>query len=72
VENHPGSSLGAAFIAGMGVGAFSRWDEIEKYINIQTKTIPNLERHKKYMALFEFYQELYQSNKLNFRKMATL
>ena len=72
VENHPGSSLGAAFIAGMGVGAFSKWDEIEKYINIRTKTTPNLERHDKYMALFELYQELYRTNKQNFRKLAAL
>ena len=72
VENHPGSSLGAAFIAGMGVGAFSQWDEIEKYITTRSETTPNLERHKKYMALFEFYQELYQSNKPTFSKMATL
>lgn len=72
VENHPGSSLGAAFIAGMGVGAFSKWDEIEEYINIRTKITPNLERHDKYKSLFELYQELYQTNQPNFRKLATL
>lgn len=72
VENHPGSSLGAAFIAGMGVGAFSNWEEIEKFINLQTKTTPNLERHEKYKALFELYRELYQTNRQNFRKLAAL
>jgi xylulokinase len=70
VENHPGSSLGAAFVAGMGIGAFSDWDEIEKFIHLGTKTTPNLERHEKYKVLFELYRELYQTNRQNFRKLA--
>jgi xylulokinase len=72
VENHPGSSLGAAFVAGMGVGAFSDWDEIEKFIHLGTSTTPDLERHEKYKKLFELYQELYRTNQQNFRKMAAL
>jgi xylulokinase len=70
VENHPGSSLGAAFVAGMGIGAFSNWEEIEKFIHFRTKTTPNLERHEKYKVLFELYRELYQTNRQNFRKLA--
>lgn len=72
VENHSGSSLGAAFVAGMGVGAFSNWDEIEKFIRVQTITEPDMERHEKYKALFELYRELYQTNRQNFRNLATL
>jgi xylulokinase len=72
VENHPGSSLGAAFVAGMGSGAFSGWEEIEKFINLRTKTTPDPERHEKYKALFELYRELYQTNRQNFRTLAAL
>ena len=70
VENHSGSSMGAAFVAGMGMGAFSSWEEIEKYLHIGTNTLPDLERHEEYKRLFELFQELYRMNKLNFRKMS--
>jgi xylulokinase len=72
VESHPGSSLGAAFVAGMGAGAYSNWGEIEKFIRVQTITEPDMVRHEKYKALFELYRELYQTNQLNFRKLAAL
>lgn len=48
VENRPGPSLGAAFVAGMGMGTFSDWEEIEKYLHIGTNTLPDLEQHDKY------------------------
>lgn len=72
VENHPGSSLGAAFVAGLGSGAFSGWEEIEKFIHLRTKTTPDPERHEKYRALFELYRELYRTNRQNFRTLAAL
>ena len=63
VADHPGSSLGAAFCAGMGVDAFSNWNEIEKYIKISTVTIPNQENHIRYQKLFGLYREIYESLK---------
>ena len=72
VANHPGSSLGAAFIAGMGVGAFSDWSEIEKFIQLKPPTIPNMENHEKYQQLFKLYRDLYEENKSNFRKLAQI
>jgi xylulokinase len=72
VENHSGSSLGAAFVAGMGIKAFSDWEEMEKFIHVGGNTIPDLERHEKYQAFFALYRELYQTNRQNFRKLAAL
>ncbi len=72
VAHHPGSSLGAAFVAGMGVNAFSEWAEIEKYIHISAITEPILERHAKYVKLFGLYRELYEANKSNFRTLAAI
>jgi xylulokinase len=70
VANHPGSSLGAAFCAGMGVKAFTRWDEIERYIKIATITEPDFDNHARYEQLFQIYIEIYQSLKDKFPRLA--
>ncbi len=72
VANHPGSSLGAAFVAGMGVGAFSSWSEIENFIQLKEPTHPNFARHEKYQKLYGLYRELYESNRPNFATLARL
>lgn len=63
ISDHPGSSLGAAFSAGMGVGIFKDWDEMERFIDIEKTTYPNLNHTSKYHETFEVYQELYEVNK---------
>lgn len=63
VAHHPGSSLGAAFVAGKGVGAFKDWSEIEKYIEIATVTQPIPENHARYQRLFRIYREVYENLK---------
>ncbi len=70
VADHPGSSLGAAFCAGMGVGAFKQWDEVERYIKISTITQPNPENHIRYQKLFKLYREIYESLKDIYPRLA--
>ena len=60
IAEHPGSSLGAAFIAGMGVGLFDDWADIEKYITVAAVTEPNMEHHARYQALYRIYREVYE------------
>ncbi len=60
IARHPGSSLGAAFVAGMGVGLFQDWGEIERYIRVEDVTVPNLEHHEHYRHLFGLYRETYE------------
>jgi xylulokinase len=72
VADHPGSSLGAAFCAGMGVGAFKRWDEVERYIKISTITQPDPENHIRYQKLFRLYREIYESLKDKFPRLAEI
>ncbi|MDW8327108.1 MAG: FGGY-family carbohydrate kinase [Anaerolineales bacterium] len=60
IAHHPGSSLGAAFIAGMGIGAFQDWDEIERYITIEATTEPNMAHHTRYQELFYLYRRAYE------------
>lgn len=72
VANHPGSSLGAAFVAGMGVGAFTEWSEIEKFIHLKQPTYPDQTRHEKYKTLYRLYRDLYETNHTNFATLAQI
>jgi xylulokinase len=62
IAHHPGSSLGAAFVAGMGAGLFDAWDEIERFIEIARVIQPNPEHRGLYDEYFSIYRELYQRN----------
>ncbi len=70
IAHHPGSSLGAAFIAGMGTGRFQAWEEIERYINISAVTEPNPEHHARYQQLFTLYRQAYERLKDLFPQLA--
>jgi len=72
VANHPGSSLGAAFVAGMGVKAFDSWADIERYIQVAAVTQPDMEQHEKYKQLFQLYKQIYLNNKSNFAQLAKI
>ncbi len=72
IAHHPGSSLGAAFVAGMGVGAFRDWSEIERFIEVSTVTEPNLQNHDCYEALFGIYREVYENLKSTYPKLAEI
>ena len=66
VANHPGSSLGAAFVAGMGTGQFKTWGEIERFIRVSIVVEPRPEAHGRYQQLFLIYRDLYASLKGTF------
>jgi xylulokinase len=72
VADHPGSSLGAAFCAGMGVGIFKTWEEIERYIKISDITLPDLENHIRYQKMFSIYREIYESLKDKYPRLAEI
>jgi xylulokinase len=63
IAHHPGSSLGSAFVAGMGVGAFKGWNEIENYLQTAAVTDPDMENHARYDHLFNIYLDTYQALK---------
>lgn len=60
IVKHPGSSLGAAFLAGMAIGSFRSWDEAAGYIAEREQVIPDPHRHRIYRRLFALYKDLYQ------------
>jgi xylulokinase len=72
IVDHPGSSLGAAFVAGMGIGAFEEWGQIEQFIKIAGVTEPNLENHARYRQFFHLYRDVYESLKDKFPKLAAI
>ncbi|GIV85724.1 MAG: carbohydrate kinase [Candidatus Roseilinea sp.] len=60
IAHHPGSSLGAAFVAGKGTGSFAAWDEIERFITITSVIHPAADRHRRYRDHFEVYRQAYE------------
>ncbi len=59
IAAHPGSSLGAAFAAGMGAGLFSDWSQIRQYLRISSTTMPDRAGHERYTALYPVYRQVY-------------
>lgn len=70
IGNHPGSSLGALFVAGMGVGVFDDWSQIDRFIQVETVTKPNARNHERYSKLFDVYRKVYETNKSLFPEIA--
>jgi xylulokinase len=63
LAEHPGSSLGAAFVAGKGVGIFACWDEIERFVHVPAVVEPDAAAHARYTALYGIYRQLYERNR---------
>jgi len=72
IENHPGSSLGAAFLAGKAVDLFKDWDEIDLFLKNSQWIYTNEKNHKLYESYYEIYRELYPTLKLLFEKLYKL
>jgi xylulokinase len=63
IAHHPGSSLGAEFIAGKGIGLFRQWGEIDRFVEVAATVEPEPAAHALYEALFAVYRELYKRNR---------
>jgi xylulokinase len=72
LDQNPGSSLGAAFVAGMGTGCFRDWSEVFKFIKISNRVTPDPEIHQRYLKLFEIYRSLYFDLKDDFVKLSEI
>ena len=59
LEGHPGSCLGAAYVAGVAAGAFSGWDEIARYVRLAGVVTPDRANVDRYVRHYELYRELY-------------
>jgi xylulokinase len=59
IIDHPGSSLGAAFAAGIGAGLFGDWNEIEKFIKVEETIVPDPGNRDLYRELYKVYRSVY-------------
>ncbi len=57
--NHPGSCLGAAFVAGMGVGLIDDWSAITTWVDTDRVFEPDPQRSATYRDAYALYRELY-------------
>ncbi|MCC6936148.1 MAG: hypothetical protein IT333_06510, partial [Thermomicrobiales bacterium] len=60
VAGEAGSALGAAFVAGMGVGLFEQWSEVTRFAGVRRAFEPQLEAVERYRAAYRVYRELYE------------
>lgn len=67
---HPGSALGAAFVAGMAVGIFSDWSEIETFSEVTDVTEPDAGRSAVYSELYGIYREIYPALRPSFVRLS--
>lgn len=66
LDINPGSSLGAAFIAGMACGHYDNWEQIDRFVKISKTFYPNRDAHLKYQKYYKIYRKLYENLKQNF------
>jgi xylulokinase len=57
LATHPGSALGAAYAAGMGVQAFTGWGEIERFVQVGEVIEPR--DHEAYEEPYRVFRALY-------------
>lgn len=69
VVGHPGSSLGAAFVAGMGAGVFADWGEVERFVRLDEPVRPNPAAREAYRRLYPVYREIYERLKDTYPKL---
>lgn len=63
ITDNPGSSLGAAFIAGVSAGLFADWNEIDKFLTHSQIVTADKENHKAYEKYYLLYRKLYETLK---------
>jgi xylulokinase len=66
-----GSALGAAFAAGMGIGLFSDWSEIERFVWVRETVDPDGDAAEPYAESYAAYRELYPRLRPLYRRATT-
>ena len=60
VLGHPGSSLGAAFVAGKAVGLFADWGDIERFVAAAEPFEPRPAAHAAYSEFYALFRDTYE------------
>lgn len=72
IDRHPGSSLGAAFVAGIGIGAIGEWSAIARYVAPGRVFTPRPEAHRVLSAKYRLWRETYERLRTLYPQLATL
>ena len=60
LEGHPGSCLGAAYVAAVGVGALGDFDQITRFVRPAATVAPEPSRAAAYAHAFGLFRDAYQ------------
>ncbi|MCP4382007.1 MAG: carbohydrate kinase [Hyphomicrobiales bacterium] len=60
LDQHPGSCLGAAFVAGMGTGLLSDWSRIDNYVELGRVFTPRESESAAYAPIYANWRESYE------------
>lgn len=71
IDRHPGSCLGAAFVAAMGTGTFSDWSRIEDYVEVGRVFLPRTAESTSYAKKYANWRETYERLKTLYPKLVT-
>ena len=63
LEGHPGSCLGAAYVAGVGVGALDGWDGIDRFVRPGRTVEPRADTAAAYDHAYGLYRDVYEALK---------
>ncbi|WP_374371040.1 FGGY-family carbohydrate kinase [Dongia sp.] len=72
IDRHPGSSLGAAFVAGMGIGVLKDWADIARYVTPGRTFIPQAADAVTLDRKYRLWRELYERLKTLYPELARL
>jgi xylulokinase len=59
LENHPGSCLGAAWVAAMGTGAATDWEGAARLVHYGPILLPNPANSAAYATGYRHFRDLY-------------
>ncbi len=69
IDKHPGSCLGAAYVAGHGIGAFKDLAGVSRYVEAGRVFRPNAARKALYDKAYANYREIYERLKTLYPKL---
>ncbi len=69
LEQNLGSSMGAAFIAGIATNCFKDWDTANEFFKISKTIYPDLDEYKKYKRFYLIYKKLYMDLLNDFKEL---
>jgi len=65
-----GAAYGDAFLAGLGIGAFESYREIDRWVDMADRIEPDPKAHRIYRAYYSLYRELYEKSKRQIHALA--